>query len=458
MEWVNTWTRDYGVQYCEAIKLVYELKLTKYAVSENPFYYPEKGNEAFYISKKEYENMQKLIEEAINKPEEIEYDINLLKKYGEEYVDAGKKANKMNLKQADNSELLRIYLEFREKWVLATTYLASTFNFNETIGSKTEKIIVEKSQKNKNIQDLVAFASAPEQEVGILKLNRELAVIRKSFKKEILDRILDEYKWIPCLDLHHNPWGEKEILKYYDDYEPKEEKAIEEKKIIEEFKISEEEINLIRLNKKLAYVRDLRDQYRRIGIYYIQKLYSEIGRRMGLSLKEMSYTQDAEIRDFLSKGIVPNKERIHDRFNGFLMYTKNGEIVCISGPEIPRIAKEELGFEEKQVQEEVVRGKTAFKGKVKGKVRIVLTSEELKKVKEGDILVAVTTGADYVPAMHKAGAFVTDEGGLTCHAAIVAREMKKPCIVGTKNATKILREGELVEVDCETGTVKKVSE
>ena len=59
-----------------------------------------------------------------------------------------------------------------------------------------------------------------------------------------------------------------------------------------------------------------------------------------------------------------------------------------------------------------------------------------------------------MPAMEKAAAFVTDEGGITCHAAIVAREMKKPCIIGTKIATKVLKDGDLVEVDAEKGIVR----
>ena len=64
------------------------------------------------------------------------------------------------------------------------------------------------------------------------------------------------------------------------------------------------------------------------------------------------------------------------------------------------------------------------------------------------------TTPDMVPIMKKAAAFVTDEGGITCHAAIVSREMKKPCIIGTKIATKILHDGQLVEVDANRGIVK----
>ena len=60
----------------------------------------------------------------------------------------------------------------------------------------------------------------------------------------------------------------------------------------------------------------------------------------------------------------------------------------------------------------------------------------------------------YLPAMKKAAGFITDEGGLLCHAAIVSREMNKPCIIGTKIATKVLKDGDLVEVDANNGVVK----
>jgi pyruvate, water dikinase len=93
-------------------------------------------------------------------------------------------------------------------------------------------------------------------------------------------------------------------------------------------------------------------------------------------------------------------------------------------------------------------------GKATGRVRIVESAQETAKVEAGDILVAVMTRPDYVLAMRKAAAIVTDEGGLTCHAAIVARELKIPCIVGTRNTTKILKDNDLVEVDADNNIVR----
>ena len=77
-------------------------------------------------------------------------------------------------------------------------------------------------------------------------------------------------------------------------------------------------------------------------------------------------------------------------------------------------------------------------------------------MRQGDVLVSTATNIDLVPAMKKAAAIVTDVGGVTCHAAVVSRELKVPCVIGTKVATKWLRDGDLVEVDAAEGVVKKI--
>jgi len=90
-----------------------------------------------------------------------------------------------------------------------------------------------------------------------------------------------------------------------------------------------------------------------------------------------------------------------------------------------------------------------------GKVKIILSEKEIGRVEEGDILVTTMTTPDMVPAMRRASAIVTDEGGMTCHAAIVSRELGVPAVVGTGNATKVLKDGMVVTVDGDKGVVYK---
>jgi pyruvate,water dikinase len=113
-------------------------------------------------------------------------------------------------------------------------------------------------------------------------------------------------------------------------------------------------------------------------------------------------------------------------------------------------------------QNAIVKGTPANKGIYKGVARVVRTVfsnksvHEIKKVRKGDILIAETTGPEMMLACQKAGAIVTDEGGLTSHAAVVSRELKIPCVVGTKVATKIFKDGDIIEVDANKGTVRRI--
>ena len=101
----------------------------------------------------------------------------------------------------------------------------------------------------------------------------------------------------------------------------------------------------------------------------------------------------------------------------------------------------------------LLKGIGASPGKIKGVVRVILDPSEISKIKEGDILVTKMTNPLFTLAILKSKAIVTDEGGMLSHTAIVARELNIPCIVGTKDATKILKDNQEVIVDGKEGVV-----
>ncbi|QQR79245.1 MAG: hypothetical protein IPJ68_03260 [Candidatus Moraniibacteriota bacterium] len=103
---------------------------------------------------------------------------------------------------------------------------------------------------------------------------------------------------------------------------------------------------------------------------------------------------------------------------------------------------------------DTLRGQIGSPGKIQGKACIVLDASKFDHFRDGDILVTGMTRPEFVPLMKRATAIITDEGGITCHAAIVARELRKPCIIGTKIATQVLHDGDLVEVDADNGVVR----
>jgi phosphoenolpyruvate synthase/pyruvate phosphate dikinase len=103
-----------------------------------------------------------------------------------------------------------------------------------------------------------------------------------------------------------------------------------------------------------------------------------------------------------------------------------------------------------------INGISAMPGRVRGRIKIIHHQNQFKKFRTNDILVTGMTRPDFINIMKKAKAIVTDDGGLTCHAAIISRELKIPCIISTKIATKVLKDGMMVEVDANKGVVKKV--
>ena len=106
---------------------------------------------------------------------------------------------------------------------------------------------------------------------------------------------------------------------------------------------------------------------------------------------------------------------------------------------------------------ELVRGRPAFQGCIEGAVRVVTDPKDSDTVMPGEVLVTPMTDPDSVPAMERAAAVVTDRGGVLCHAAIVCRELSKPCIVGTMTATSRLGTGMRVRVCAHVGAVFAVA-
>jgi len=103
-----------------------------------------------------------------------------------------------------------------------------------------------------------------------------------------------------------------------------------------------------------------------------------------------------------------------------------------------------------------LRGTVANSGLASGIVKICHNSKDIRSFKKGQILVAPMTRPEYLPAMQKATAIVTDEGGITSHAAIISRELNIPCVIGTKFATKIFKDGDMVEVNADRGWARKI--
>lgn len=147
------------------------------------------------------------------------------------------------------------------------------------------------------------------------------------------------------------------------------------------------------------------------------------------------------------------KKVLPERFAAVCTVTDAKGIHVFSGE---RAAKFYKKFSERASNAKEFRGKTVSLGMARGRARVLKTPADMGKMEKGDILITTMTTPDYLPAMKKAAAIVTEEGGLTSHAAIISRELKIPCIVGVKGATQVFKDDDVVEVNADKGIVKKI--
>ncbi|MEK6922033.1 MAG: PEP-utilizing enzyme, partial [Nanoarchaeota archaeon] len=182
-------------------------------------------------------------------------------------------------------------------------------------------------------------------------------------------------------------------------------------------------------------------------------LFKKMQEKINLPKKLIGFMFPDEIRESLRKQkATMNKKELEERRRLSILLVEKKKARYIVGKEAEKMYEELQKSETKQQSE--IKGQTAYPGKVQGTVCKVETYAELKKIKQGDILVTPMTSVTYVPYLEKVAGIVTDEGGIICHAASIAREMKIPTVIGTKIATKILKDGDLVEVDAEKGIVR----
>ncbi|MCH7492403.1 hypothetical protein IID19_02285 [Patescibacteria group bacterium] len=189
------------------------------------------------------------------------------------------------------------------------------------------------------------------------------------------------------------------------------------------------------------------------AIYRMQPILQEIAKRIGVNNTDIRFMLKDEVRLALIKKKVNNKH-IKARSKLAVFYFAQGVEKVFTGKQAQALVKKA----EKSVPHDIseIRGQVGCVGKAVGTVRLVFRPSDMSKMNKGDILVSIATDPDIVPAMKKAAAIVTEQGGVTSHAAIVARELNIPCVIGTKIATKVFKDGDRVEVDATKGVVRKI--
>ena len=165
-------------------------------------------------------------------------------------------------------------------------------------------------------------------------------------------------------------------------------------------------------------------------------------------------TQD-ELELYLQTEQLPSEASLKDRYECSVLYFVDGRPTLILGSDQIKLVEEAIaGGHVEDIN--YIHGTVAYPGKVIGMVRVVLDPHHPGEFNNGDVLVTGMTRPEFSLLVNQSAAIVTDAGGVLCHAAITARELQKPCIVGTEVATKVLKDGDMIEVDANAGKVKMI--
>jgi phosphohistidine swiveling domain-containing protein len=306
-----------------------------------------------------------------------------------------------------------------------------------------------------------------------IKNNEYLLELFEKDEKEILENLpeelrkdiknyLKDYSWVPTRGGHVNKELKgiqvisrlKELVKQ--DCENKlrqiENEKIENelKEVLEEIKPDDKFLIFIDALRNFIHLRTHRTDTIYRNFFGLKGFFTEIAKRLSLEVLDITHMNPEEIINLLK--FMPSD--LEERRKDFDYLMMAGDLRSFTGKELEE--HRNLFKKEDYSHIKELKGTTANPGYAKGIAKVFHQDGDTSKVNKGDILIAFMTNASFVAAMDKAAAFVTNEGGILCHASILAREMGKPCVIGTDIATKVFKDGDLVEVDAEKGIVRRL--
>ncbi len=391
------------------------------------------------------------IERIITKISNVWKELNELSENSEKYV-------KLSQKSKENFEwVAKYYYDLSHKSIPASWAF-------DIIGWALTELIEEKlKQKNKfSPEKIVILMSYGIGSIFIKEKAEFINLLMENFNEDAIKSHYKKWSFIgmdtPVGKPHELDFFKKKAEELKNKNLSEELKKIEEnqKKELEEFNKHVNEIKDLKLLKRIGDARkfiEFKNNERILLHKYILgslNIPINISQVLNLSYEDSQFITSHEVLDLIKKAISKEellKKAKNRRKKGFILSIANNEVIIDANSESKAEVKTRT----------ILKGLIASKGFVKGHVKIIENPiEDAYKLEKGDILVTSMTTPDFVPLMERSVAIITNEGGMLCHAAIVSRELGIPTIVGTENATEILKDGMFIEVRAheEEGIIK----
>lgn len=405
------------------------------------------------------------------------------------FYDFSEKIAKTDFSGKTTGQLVEIFADFEKEyeewWDIAMLVEPLDFTVPELLKKELAKIESDGRKVNEYFSKLSfipedSFMSIQEKEfLKILEKIVEKPELVEAARGKILAEKIEGYleilamvkehsekfAWINCNYFSQKTMSLQDFLWMIQAEITKKNPKAEIKKIEEKMKKTEEErkllLDMLPLTQEAGFligvleefnsIHDERKKCQMVAFWRMGTLVDEIAKRKAVDRSLVLYLHPFEIKEFLEGKISIQKLEKRREFC-FEDFDEEPFREWV-GKEAMEKEKELLSFQELDVEE--INGMCACSGKAIAKARVILSSKEAHALKEGEILVTGMTTPDFTPFMKRLAGIITDDGGITCHAAIVARELNIPCIVGTKVATKIFKTGDLVELKANHGIARK---
>lgn len=460
-------------------------------------------NTAAYFLKDELrEIIEFTIQTIISKPGHIDVVHKQTIGLNKKYFALAEHIRKLDLSRFSNKSLIKLHsrlykLQYLSHgWALPTTWFVDSDGEDFTkylLGLLKDKISPQTDIDLASAFSMLttmgrrSFGTQEEQEsLKIIQFVKSDKYLKKWFISHTTNELVEQFNKLPALARrrlykHFLKWcwfpytylGPAYDLTYYlevwrgllhEDINPQQElrqfkskvKSIKQKRkqLISTLRLSKQEKHLFDIAAEIVWLKGYRKDCYFHGFYALDFILTEIAKRAGLSLLQTKYLLPEELPLVLRGRDLAGLT--NERMKFCVIYFSKGKLKVITGVKAKHLLKRQKIEKEKRIKLNNLLGTCACPGKAKGIAKIINVPEDIPKMKSGDIMISHTTFPSLVPAMKKAAAIVTEDGGITCHAAIVARELQTPCIVGCSGILRAIKGGDMVEVDANKGIITKL--
>jgi len=440
-------------------------------------------NIKYYFGEKDSDDFAKhLLKKLIKNPawgNKINKNIRI---YSDKLKKLSDKLSTKNLNKLDNQKLAKLYqdLDSLHSTLYSWGWLPNAIDmFHGNMTDYLKSLLRKKTSEEEVNRLLLVLSTSGEKSVFNLEHESFLKLValkQTGIKKEKLDNATKTHQnkyfyfkhlWLGKEGVYDFNYYDNEINKFLKSGESaeaqlkKENKALsdvlkERTRIIKKLKLSVKEKEIFDVYAEFAVTKAYRRDAQLYWAYMMDFMFEELSKRLKINIDKTRFMFPWEIYKSLLDNKVSKElnNELNKRIKYCVYYTEAGFDKLYYDKEAKKL--EERIIHQKTENIDELFGQPACLGKACGEVRIINSIADIKKMKKENILVAITTNPDIVPAMKLASAIVTEQGGITSHAAIVSREMNIPCVIGTKIATKVFKDGDLVEVDANLGIVKLI--